>query len=114
MPDLKQMRRRRPVALAVSRIAPLLVPSRSRYHVSDDTPDLDTAPPLLISCPESVPRPRVGLVQDTDDHPYWTKYRRFLDSNSFPYRPVDIHTASWLSSLTDLDMIVWRPGSQPG
>ncbi len=113
MPDLNWLRRRRPVSLAISRIAPFIAPARSRARVSDDTPGLEAAPPLLIRWPDDVARPRVGLVQDTDEHPYWTKYRRFLESNSFPFRLVDVHTSEWVATLADLDMIVWRPGSEP-
>ena len=52
-------------------------------------------------------------VRDVGEKPYWTKYQRFLCANSFPYSFVDIHVGSWIEKVRDLDMVVWRPTSQP-
>jgi len=111
--DWKQLERRRAVAVSRPRIKSLLTPHRSKTRVWDDSESLDVAPPFLVRWPEEVVRPRVGLVQDTDSHPYWTKYRRFLQSNRFPFRLVDIHSRSWLEELQDIDLLVWRPSSAP-
>jgi glutathione synthase/RimK-type ligase-like ATP-grasp enzyme len=111
--DWKQFERRRMVAIARPRIKSLLAPHRSSFYVRDDSESLGIAPPLLVRWPDDVVRPRVGLVQDTDSYPYWTKYRRFLETNRFPFRLVDIHSRSWLETLGDIDVLVWRPSSEP-
>lgn len=112
MPDMKRLSRQRPIVLALSRIVPLIAPRRSESRVCDDSNSLDAAAPLIVKWPDNVAQPRVGLVQDTDAHPYWTKYRRFLQSNCFPFCLVDIHASSWIEMLGDVDMVVWRPSSQ--
>jgi glutathione synthase/RimK-type ligase-like ATP-grasp enzyme len=111
--DWKQFQRRRIVAVARPRVKSLLTPRRLSDWVRDDSDQLGIAPPFVVKWPEEVPRPRVGLVQDTDTYPYWTKYRRFLETNHFPYRLVDIHGRSWLEALADIEMLVWRPSSEP-
>lgn len=106
------LKRRRLVALTLPRVAPLIAPQRSKPQVHDDSDTLDAAAPFLVRWPDEVARPRVGLVQDIDSHPYWTKYRRFLRANLFPFRLVDIHGSSWMEMLEDLDVVVWRPSSE--
>lgn len=97
--------------LAVLRLAPWIAPRRSTARVCDDSDSLHVAPSFLVEWPDEVTRPTVGLVEDVDSCPYWTKYRRFLQDNSFPYRMVDIHSRSWIEELDDLDLLVWRPGA---
>jgi glutathione synthase/RimK-type ligase-like ATP-grasp enzyme len=111
--DWKQLERRRMVAIARPRVKALLTPHRSSSYIRDDSEGLGIAPPFLVKWPEEVVRPRVGLVQDTDSYPYWTKYRRFLETNQFPFRLVDIHARSWLDALSDVDILIWRPTSEP-
>jgi glutathione synthase/RimK-type ligase-like ATP-grasp enzyme len=108
----KRLTRRRWVAMVLSRFGPALAPGRTAPVVVDDSDVLDIAPPFLVKWPADTKRPQVGLVQDVAADPHWTKYRRFLSSNSFPFRMVDIHGDSWREELADLDMVVWRPGAQ--
>ena len=110
--DWTRLRRRRSIALALPRLVPLVAPWRPGPRVYDDSSGVDMAAPLLVRWPDDVARPRVGLVQDLDSHPYWTKHRRFLQANSFDSRLVDIHASRWMDDLGDLDMVVWRPSSQ--
>jgi hypothetical protein len=112
MPDWKRFRGRRLVSLALPRLMPLVAPRRVRPQVVDDSDTLTPVAPFLLRWPANVERPRVGLAQDTALHPYWTKYRRFLQTNGFTFRIVDMRTTSWLDELEDLDMIVWRPSSE--
>lgn len=108
----KRLTRKRWAALALSRLGPLLAPRRTALRVLDDSADLDIAAPLLVAWPAGTELPRVGLVEDAAGDPYWTKYRRFLQNNSVPFRMVEIHGDSWLNQLADLDLVVWRPGAQ--
>ncbi len=110
--DLRRLTRGRVIALLLHRLVPIVAPGRAGFQVWDDTDHLGSAPPFLVDWPTGVARPRIGLVQDIDSHPYWTKYRRFLLANSFPFKLVDIHAASWLDQLVDIDLLVWRPSSQ--
>jgi hypothetical protein len=107
----KRFLKRRWVTLALSRLAPLVAPRRTARVVIDDSDSIGAVAPLLVKWPDAQPRPRVGIVQDVDAHPYWTKYRRFLNENSFPYRILDIHSSSWIEDLGDLDMVVWCPST---
>ena len=100
------------MALALSRLVPMVAPGRTDARVCDDSGRLGEAAPLDVEWPRDVARPRVGLVQDTDAHPYWTKYRRFLQHNGFPYLLVDIHSSSWVEQLDDVDLVIWRPSSR--
>jgi glutathione synthase/RimK-type ligase-like ATP-grasp enzyme len=90
----------------------MIAPRRTASRVVDDSDGLEIAPAFLLTWPVGTERPRVGLVQDATGDPYWTKYRRFLSNNRFPFRMVDIHGDAWLSQLADLDLVVWRPGAQ--
>jgi hypothetical protein len=108
----KRVSRRRWVALALSRLGPAIAPRRTTPLVVDDSASLECAPPFLVKWPAGKERPCVGLVQDAAGDPHWTKYRRFLSSNAFPFRTIDVHGSFWLDQLADLDMVVWRPGAQ--
>ena len=79
----------------------------------DDSADLEEAEPVLLVWPDGVPKPQVGLVPDIDEHPYWTKYRRFLCANEIPFEIYDIHRSTWLRDAQRFDMVVWRPSSYP-
>ena len=79
----------------------------------DDSADLEEAEPVLLAWPDGVPKPQVGLVPDIDEHPYWTKYRRFLRANGIPFEIYDIHRSTWLREAQRFDMVVWRPSSYP-
>ena len=70
-------------------------------------------PPLEMSWPAAVAKPRVGLVPDVDVYPYWTKYRRFLQVNAIPFDLYDIHRSDWLTRASEFDIVLWRPMSFP-
>lgn len=111
--DWNRARRQRLPTLVVPRLLPLMAPHRAEYRVHDDSNELQAAPPLVVRWPAEVRRPHIGLVQDVDLYPYWTKYRRFLETNHFPFRLIDIHSRSWIDMVAGLDMIVWRPTWTP-
>jgi glutathione synthase/RimK-type ligase-like ATP-grasp enzyme len=111
--DWNQIRRRRLPSLIVPRLLPFIAPHRAEHRIYDDSSELEAAPPVVVRWPAEVRRPHVGLVQDVDPYPYWTKYRRFLETNQFPFRLIDIHSRSWLDMLAGLDLIVWRPTWTP-
>ncbi|NLE21876.1 MAG: hypothetical protein GX624_03705 [Actinobacteria bacterium] len=79
----------------------------------DDSAMMPHVPPVLMDWPEGVPKPRVGLVKDTDIYPYWTKFRRFLEANRIHYRLYDIHRSDWLARAAEFDLVIWRPMSFP-
>ena len=95
---------------AAKRLAP---GQRSEHGPLDDSADLEDAEPVMLELPAGVPKPRVGLVKDVDDYPYWTKYRRFLAANDVPYEIYDIHRSTWRQAAESFDMVVWRPMSFP-
>jgi glutathione synthase/RimK-type ligase-like ATP-grasp enzyme len=79
----------------------------------ENDPELDDAEHVLLDWPAGVRKPFVGLVRDIDRYPYWTKYRRFLQTNDIPFEIYDIHRSSWLQEAQRFDMVVWRPMSFP-
>jgi glutathione synthase/RimK-type ligase-like ATP-grasp enzyme len=108
----KRLTRKRWAAIALSRLGPVVAPRRANARVVDDSALLDVAPALRVAWPAGDRLPRVGLVEDAAGDPYWTKYRRFLQANSVPFRTVQMHGDGWMGRLTDLDLVVWRPGAQ--
>jgi glutathione synthase/RimK-type ligase-like ATP-grasp enzyme len=61
---------------------------------------------------------RVGLVKDDDDLSfglitYWPKFERFLRHNSIKYSFINIHAEDWVEAVSNYDLIVWRPFSDP-
>jgi len=81
----------------------------------DDTTSapMQEARPVVMEWPSQVAKPFVGLVQDVDYHPYWTRYRSFLEANDVPHQIYDIHRSDWLEAAARFDIIVWRPMSFP-
>ena len=79
----------------------------------DDSSTMEYAPPVLMEWPAAVRKPVVGLVQDVDVFPYWTKFRRFLQANDIAFSLYDIHRSTWLEEAERFDAIVWRPLSFP-
>lgn len=79
----------------------------------DDSSTMEDAPPVLMKWPVGVRKPVVGLVQDVDVYPYWTKFRRFLEANDIDFDLYDIHRSTWLKEAERFDAIVWRPLSFP-
>jgi glutathione synthase/RimK-type ligase-like ATP-grasp enzyme len=79
----------------------------------DDSATMEDAPAVLMDWPASVRKPVVGLVQDVDVYPYWTKFRRFLEANNIDFSLYDIHRSTWLADAEQFDVVVWRPLSFP-
>lgn len=77
------------------------------HPVVDDRHELDVAERVLIPWPSDCAKPKVGLVQDLNDPPYWTKYERFLRNNQFPFEYYDIHRSDWLATSKQFDVIIW-------
>jgi glutathione synthase/RimK-type ligase-like ATP-grasp enzyme len=55
----------------------------------------------------------VGLVKDTGELPYYTKFERFLKNNKIAYDYFDIHSSSWNKDAAKFNVIIWRPMSSP-
>jgi len=87
-----------------------LFPMRKPFYV-DDRDQLDNAEIVRIDWKVSVKKPRVGIVQDYDQYPKWTKYRRFLENNSFDYDIYPIHCHDWIEQAKRFDIIVGLPSN---
>jgi glutathione synthase/RimK-type ligase-like ATP-grasp enzyme len=72
----------------------------------DDSGRMGEAEVVRIDWPAAVPKPRVGIVKDNETVPRWTKYRRFLENNGFPYGSYDLHAHDWIERAADFDVIV--------
>ena len=68
------------------------------YPILDDRNELEPAEEVLISWKEGASKPTVGLVKDTSNPPYWTKYERFLRNNGFNFEHYDVHRSDWLEA----------------
>jgi len=80
----------------------------------DDSNTFPPSDPVVLRWPDGLRKPIVGLVPDQHPkNPYWTKYRRFLETNKIPFQLYDIHKSGWLAAAKDFDMILWRPFSSP-
>jgi glutathione synthase/RimK-type ligase-like ATP-grasp enzyme len=77
------------------------------FPIMDDRQALDVAEQILLPWPNNCAKPRVGLVQDRKNPPYWTKYERFLRNNQIPYEYYDIHQSDWHSNSKQFDIIIW-------
>lgn len=97
---------------AVKSLLPLRLRGRE-YMPVDDRPTVEEAETVALEWPAGVRKPYVGLVPDVNCYPYWTKYRRFLESNDIPHEIYNIHRSTWLRDAQRFDMVVWRPMSLP-
>lgn len=85
-----------------------------RSSIVDDREHIDNGvPPVLLDWPSSITKPRVGIIQDTGVSPRWTKYRRFLETNGFPFGIYNFHSAGWLDQARDYDAIVGIGSCEP-
>jgi len=75
-------------------------------QVVDDSALIEDAEAVRIDWPEGVPKPRIGIVRDVEEFPRWTKYRRFLDHNGFPYDLYDLHAHDWIERARPFDVVV--------
>ena len=80
-----------------------------------DVEDLDGSDPVHMSAEflEVSRTLSVGLVRDSDEQPYYSKFERFLKTNGIPYGYYDIHGSRWLEEAAPYQVIVWRPMSNP-
>lgn len=72
----------------------------------NDCDRMDAAEIIRIDWPEKVIKPVVGIVQDYEECPSWTKYCRFLDNNSFPYDLYNIHAHDWIEKARKFDIVI--------
>lgn len=94
----------------------LVVKFRKRAEpktITDDRESLDVASKVIMKWPEDIKKPYVGLVIDYRKLPYWTKYERFLKSNSIPYKYLNIHESDWRYKVEKFDQIIWPIGGSP-
>jgi glutathione synthase/RimK-type ligase-like ATP-grasp enzyme len=77
----------------------------------DDRDQLDIAEVVKIEWPSNIIKPVFGIVQDDDRYPKWTKYRRFLDNNSFNNSIFPIHQHDWIEQAQKFDIIIGIPNN---
>jgi glutathione synthase/RimK-type ligase-like ATP-grasp enzyme len=77
----------------------------------DDRNRLDEAEIVKIEWPASVKKPYFGIVQDFGEYPKWSKYRRFLENNSFEYDLFQIHRHDWIEQADRFDVIIGIPSN---
>lgn len=88
----------------------LIVPSLpQRYSQVDDRSQLDGAEKVLITWPKHRPKPRVGLMRDRGELPYWTKFERFLRNNQIPFDYYEAHQSNWMAAAGQFDVLLWVP-----
>jgi glutathione synthase/RimK-type ligase-like ATP-grasp enzyme len=85
-------------------------PQREFYH--DDRGKFAGAEEVRIDWPEAVKKPRFGLVRDFGPYPRWTKYCRFLETNSFPYEIYPLHSHDWIDKAAQFEIIVGMSSSE--
>lgn len=78
-----------------------------RFPEVDDRGQLDLAEKVIMTWPENCPKPRVGLVRDRQEYPYWTKFERFLINNQIPFEYYEAHLSNWLEKAGQFDVILW-------
>jgi glutathione synthase/RimK-type ligase-like ATP-grasp enzyme len=80
-------------------------------QIIDDRSSLCNSEFLRIEWPKDLPKPNVGLIQDKGPDPYWTRYARFLENNSIPFKFYSIHDHDWLEKSKPFDVIIGKPAS---
>jgi len=81
------------------------LPMRDIRYV-DDRGRIEDAEEVRIDWPARVPKPRIGLVRDLEQFPRWTKYRRFLETNGFPFDYYDVHAHDWIEKAGPFDVVI--------
>jgi len=61
---------------------------------------------------------RIGIVKDEDVlslslHSYWPKFERFAKNNKLSFCFVNLHADDWIKAAENLDVVLWRPLSNP-
>ena len=75
---------------------------------------LETADRVIVNKPEI----RLGIVKDENPlslsfYPYWPLFERFARNNNIHYTFINIHCSDWIDQCSGLDLIAWRPLSDP-
>lgn len=91
-------------SMAFSRLRQRL-PMRETAYV-DDRGLIDDAETVRIDWPPNIAKPRVGIVRDPGQVPRWTKYRRFLETNGFPFDHYDIGSRDWIEKARAFDVVI--------
>ena len=86
--------------------------SGMRYY-EDDMARLASANTITINWPVDVAKPLFAIIKDYQKYPRWTKYVRFLESNSFPYEFFDLGSHDWLEKATKFDIFVGILSCEP-
>jgi len=108
----KRLNRTRWFWTAKNTVKDLVQKVPASYPIVDDRQELEVAERVLIPWPGDRVKPRVGLVQDRNSPPYWTKYERFLRNNQFPFEYYDIHRSDWLATSEQFDVIIGAIGGR--
>jgi glutathione synthase/RimK-type ligase-like ATP-grasp enzyme len=87
----------------------LVLSNPVNFPIMDDRNELDVAEQVLIPWPSDCAKPRVGLVRDRREYPYWTKFERFLKNNDIPFDYYEVHRSNWLVAADQFDVILWAP-----
>lgn len=74
--------------------------------IVDDRDTMEPAEIVRIQWPEQIKKPVIGIVQDDDHYPRWTKYCHFLEVNAFDYDIYPIHSHDWIERAGQFDVIV--------
>jgi len=78
-------------------------------YIDDSAVVSRCAPPVLMDWPQRVPKPRVGIVRDWDENPWWTRFARFLKTNGFDFGLFNLHVSTWLEDARHYQLIVGVP-----
>lgn len=74
-------------------------------RIHEDWAETENAERVLIDWPAGVRKPAVGVVQDYEACPRWTKYCRFLKNNGFAYGLLNLHAHDWLEQARRYDVV---------
>jgi glutathione synthase/RimK-type ligase-like ATP-grasp enzyme len=72
----------------------------------DDSLQMPEAEKVIIDWPKGIEKPVVGLIKDFEHYPRWTKFKRFLENNSFPYKYYDLHAVDWIEKAAKIDVFL--------
>lgn len=79
--------------------------------IVDDSDRLGDVERVELQWPDVIEKPFVGLVKDATAPPYWTRFRRFLETNGIRYEFYNPSSSDWLEKGKVFDAILWRPAS---
>lgn len=95
----------------IKRILRQLLPGGPELRIiTDDSKTLETADKILYRGKNPG---RIGLVQDSNSLPYWTKWKRYLEYNGLNYSIYNVFGSDWFEEALNYELILWRPLSSP-